>query len=143
MTYIGYGWLEPVGKNLWRTTRPIKFETRFGPVVVPMGFVFDKFSCVSDTEYSEFWFASLLHDYLRSLLVSGSAGAIDTRKKTDVVFLDEMLIQSSLVFWRLRGEQGVRKAVQAYIGLLKRSFVYYRGVRGILGAIYYWLGKAF
>lgn len=136
-------WCKEISPGTWQTRENLEFETRYGPVPIPSGFIWDKFSCVPDTEHEEFWLASLLHDWTRHMLDRGGVGEINTRKKTDVVFLDEMLIQSAVIFQRLRPEHGTRKAVQEYISLLKRSFIYYRGVRGILGTIYYWLGKIF
>jgi hypothetical protein len=136
-------WCEEVAPGRWKTTRPISFETRHGEVMVPHGFCWDKFSCVDDTEHPEFWLASLLHDFCRYMLAWGGVAEINTRRKTDVVFLDEMLIQAAAIFAKLRETQGTLLAVQEYISLIKRSFIYYRGVRGIFGTIYYWLGKIF
>lgn len=136
-------WLIKVGDNRWRTTAAISFETRFGEVIVPEGFEFDKFSCVPNTPYPEFWKASLLHDYTRSRLKTNPLVNVNTKKKTDIIFLDEMLIQSSVIFNRLREEVGMKKAIKVYIKLIKLSFLYYQGVRGFFGTIYYWLDKVF
>ena len=84
-----------------------------------------------------------MHDYTRHMLYFGGVGELDARRKTDLVFLDEMLIQSSLIFWEYRKKHGLREAIHEYIVLIKRSFIYYQGVRGVLGTLYYWLGKVF
>jgi len=144
MTPIDQRWLRKVSYNLRETTREIRFETRYGEVIVPEGFRFDKFSHVPDTPYPEFWKAALLHDYTRrELLKRGSTCVVDTLKKTDIVFRDEMLVQSAIIFIKLREEHGMKFCVKVYLGLLTRAFVYFRGVRSLPGRLYHYIGKWF
>jgi hypothetical protein len=128
--------LSPIDSK-WQLTQELHFRTRFGEVVVPAGFVTDLFSAVPNTRYPDFWKASILHDWLYHLIRENNPNRPCKHKRhADVVFYDEMLIQSAVIFGKLQDYVGTEMAVDEFRKLLRRSWAYYKGVAGVVGRIY-------
>jgi hypothetical protein len=129
--------LEQIGQGRWRTTRRLQFKTRFGEVDVPAEFETDLFTVVGNTKYPDFWKAAILHDYLYHLIrTKCPSRLIQTRRQADIVFYDEMLIQSAVIFSKLQNYVSLDMAVAEFLSLLKTSRRYYWGVSGIFGRVY-------
>jgi len=124
---------EPCGNNKWQTTRDVEFNTRYGLVFIPEFTVTDLYSKVPNTGHPEFHLPPLLHDHVRN--VRRPMGW--SRRMTDIVFKDEMVLQSFRIYERLMASGVPRdKALNELWSLLRRSDIYYRGVSGIIGTIY-------
>jgi len=129
--------LEQLGEGEWRTTKELKFKTRYGDVVVPAGFDTDLFSVVPNTKFPDFWKASILHDRLYYLINKKDPDRlIKKRRHADLALYDEMLIQSAVIFGKLQDYCGLEMAVDTFHSLLRTSKIYYHGVSGVLGRIY-------
>ena len=129
-----------IDKHLWETSRAVNLLTRYGPLHIPQRTRTDLFSLVPNTEHEEFRIAALEHDYARkNRKVLGW-----TRHMTDLVFRDEMILQSYKVYQRLLDEgKPETEALEELWSLLKRSAVYYRGVAGVIGTVYMFFTEHF
>jgi hypothetical protein len=124
----------------WETTRALPFRTRYGEVEVPSGYITNLFTGVPNTPYPDFWKASVLHDYARDQVAKEVEGRIiKTRRQADIAFYDEMLVQSAIIFGKLQEFQPMDRAVEEFRFLLRTSWVYYRGVAGVIGSVYWWM----
>lgn len=128
---------EKIGHNEWRTLVPITFYTPDGDYVVPPGVTYDRFSCVSNTDYEEFSKASLLHDIAR----------LDPevpRQVADFWFYDDMVYRIEVIRSKLL-RAGCEKAVvdREVIRLSRIASIYMIGVSGRIGTLYLWLDKIF
>jgi len=133
--------LIPVASDLWDTTRELRFNTREGEVIVPIGFRNNLYTGVSNTNYVRFWLPAVLHDFAcEQIRLNIPDRVIRTKRQADLIFYDEMLVQSALIMLDLREVEGTAFAIAEYRSLLRRSWIYYKGVSGPLGTVY-WLIK--
>lgn len=101
------------GSMLVRLTQPISFNSFFGEMIVPSGFVSDGASiprifwsifCPFDGEFFE---AALIHDFLYSLMAKDEYDYID-RNQADQIFLEGMkdlgvgLIKRNIIYRAVR-----------------------------------------
>ena len=127
------GLFRRIGPRLWVTTRCVNFTTRYGDVLIEEGTLTDLFSCVDNTGHPEFWLAALLHDETRRR--RRELGW--TRHMTDLVFRDEMMLQSFNIYTRMLDEGWTKAdATEELWRLLHKTRLYYKGVSGILGTLY-------
>ena len=126
--------------NKWMLTRSLPFKTRYGGIEAPESFETDLYTLVPNTRYPDFWKPSILHDYVRAMLkLKLPDFPIKNVWQSDIVFYDEMLIQSAIIFGKLQDHVGTEMAVDEFQKLLKLSKLYYKGVSGVLGRLYQWI----
>jgi hypothetical protein len=116
-------WLEPMGRNLWRTTRDLHFEFAGRDIVVPAGFETDLFTLVDNTPYPAMWRSSILHDYMCR------NKHLFPRDLADVLFLADMACASVAIYYQLmdqgRTERQARKEMRR---ICNKAVRYYAGV---------------
>ncbi len=126
-------WYEKVGRNRWRLTEELVFETLFGEVRAPVGYETDFFSLVPDTRHDEFKKQSVLHDRMRET---------HSRIESDIAFLLGM-VEASVRIYRELIDSGAnkRRAQKELLRLLRVSCLYMLGVSGKIGSLYIWFSR--
>lgn len=111
------------------TIKELRFQTDAGEVIIPIGFKTDLYTAVPNTQYEEFWLASVLHDFLLEMLKAGTpVKGFETRKKCDDAFYGEMIYQSTQIYLKIYPMTGKREAIKVLKQLVRISEMYYLGV---------------